>query len=253
MATPRPSPSSAPDIGWGLEPMAARGRPGSSLPRQPLGPRPPQSAAIGCGPGRVGAGAGAVLLLFRCAARRVSCARCCSRPRRRHAGELRRAGSASAAGVAAAAGLGERGVSSRGGGGPALVPPGSCVLWPVADRSRGARRGGGSPARRPRGLCSRSCLGVRAAYAGGWGMAGGVCRPVRLSGAAGGAGRRLARPPGGSALLTGLLGLVRRHRALAGELGAQGRGLARAVVRPVRSPGGRGCHGRVAPGDSLVL
>lgn len=51
--------------------MVAGGGPSPSFPREPLAARSPQRAVIGRSPGRWGAGAGAVLLLFRRAAPRL--------------------------------------------------------------------------------------------------------------------------------------------------------------------------------------
>lgn len=101
MATPRPPPPrSCPShlhlsvhaIGCGRAPVVAGGGPSPSFPCELLAVWPPQRAGIGRGPGRWGAGAGAVLLLFRCAAPRLCDRRRSLSARRRHAGEQRRAG-----------------------------------------------------------------------------------------------------------------------------------------------------------------
>lgn len=97
---PAPPPRSCPShlhlsvhaIGCGRAPVVAGGGPSPSFPCELLAVWPPQRAGIGRGPGRWGAGAGAVLLLFRCAAPRLCDRRRSLSARRRHAGEQRRAG-----------------------------------------------------------------------------------------------------------------------------------------------------------------
>lgn len=122
MATRRP----ALPIGCG----AGRGGSLPASPRRPLAARAPQRAGIGRRPGGRGAGAGAVLLLFRAAAPR------CSLSGRRHAGER---------GRGLRAGLGHGGGAGAARFGP-VPSPGGCG-WRRGP-GQGWGRAEGSPSRR---------------------------------------------------------------------------------------------------------
>lgn len=157
--------------------MAVRGRPGPSFPRQSLGARPPQRAGIGCGPGEGGGGSGRAQA--RCCYCSVVPPGGCLAPGaapcpRAAAMPVSPAAMPRPSGVAAAAGLGGTRCDRP------WCRPVPAFLGPSLTGA--AAPGGGG------GRAGRGFAGPAAACAVGWEMAGGACRPVRLSGAGGAKG-----------------------------------------------------------------